>query len=80
MKLKLNKQNSSFKPVSLTIDFETPEELDSFRAMCQMDIRVSDFVVEQLSIKTYKDIQLKPVVLTTILGNIFEKLSWSKDN
>ena len=65
-----------FKPVELKITFETAEELDSFKAMCQINKNVSNYVADNQQFKaTFFD----KTVLKYLLNNIFYKLKWSED-
>lgn len=63
-----------FKPVELKIIFETAEELDSFRNMCQLTMGVSNLVERT---RIYNKSMFSQKCLRNMLDKIFHSLHWS---
>ena len=76
MKIETKKVKSNFKPFELKITFETAEELDSFKAMCQVYPSVGECVDKN---KLFINSIFNKQVLEKMLDNMFDKLEWSED-
>ncbi len=67
MKVQTKKEPASFQPVTLTVTFESQEELKAFQTMCEMNVTVPDALSRYLNTKQKETLQ-------DILGEIHNSI------
>lgn len=69
MKTTINSNKSEFKPVSITITFETQKELDDFGCLCN-----ARPIMENVNLPSYSELEKMGADIDTNIDNILKKI------
>ena len=69
MKSSIKKQIPSFKPVQLSIVFETPEEVQLFGKMIMANIRIPAMLLKDNTLNTYEEKRKLKTMMSDIWKN-----------